>query len=169
MTFGELLARFAEFWYEFWPLRIVNDWEQGIRLYKGRTTRLLRPGLHWFIPLLGEIVIRDTTTEVLETDLQTVTTNDGIEATFSLAVKLRITNLRLNYTKIHSTIGTVHNEVEGRAAWACGVLDYSDLQHCLGSDTHILAREQLRKWGIDLIEVSTTTLTRATGLRILQE
>ena len=83
MTFGEFLKQILEHLYGLWPLRIVNDWEQGVRVVHGNATTLLTSsngmfgtGLHCFWPLIGEFVSQDTNIETPETGLQTLTSKD---------------------------------------------------------------------------------------------
>ncbi len=166
-TIGEILGQFAEFIVGLWPLRIVQQWEQGVRMYKGRTKQLLRPGLHWFIPLLGDIITRESNIEVIETDFQTVRTEDGVEATFALAVKLKVRNLRRTLDRIHSVTETVQNEVMGQAAWACAQLEWDHLRESLGPDTRKLIQDRLADWGITVLEVVPVTLTRAQAIRLI--
>ena len=80
MTFGEFLSQILDWLYRFWPMRIVHDWEQGVRCRFGNATSLLTSsngifdtGFHVFWPVIGEINIYETNIEVSETELQTHT------------------------------------------------------------------------------------------------
>ena len=41
MTLGEFLAKALQWIYEFWPLRVVNEWEQGVRVHAGKIVAVL--------------------------------------------------------------------------------------------------------------------------------
>jgi len=118
MTFGEFLKQAFEWLYQFWPVRIIHDWEQGVRCRFGNATSLLTSqnglgdtGLHVFWPLVGEINLYETNIEVSETELQTHTTGDGVAVTISLGIKYRIFDLKRMYQSIHDPVETLGNEL----------------------------------------------------------
>ena len=41
ITFGELLKQVIKWLYAFWPLRVVHDWEPGVRCLLGNATARL--------------------------------------------------------------------------------------------------------------------------------
>ena len=55
MSLGELVEQALEWVYRFWPARVINDWEQGVRCVLGNARGLLTSqnglfgtGLHLF-------------------------------------------------------------------------------------------------------------------------
>ena len=118
MTLGEFLKQVLEWLYQFWPVRIIHDWEQGVRCRFGNATAtldshngILGTGLHVFWPVIGEINVYETNIEVSETALQTQTTADGVSVTISLGVKYRVFDLMRMYKNIHDPVETLGNEI----------------------------------------------------------
>jgi regulator of protease activity HflC (stomatin/prohibitin superfamily) len=176
MTFGELLSVLGERLYGLWPLRVVTDWEQGVRVFSGRATRLLTStngffgsGIHWFCPLLGSIVVEDVATRVVETDLQTVVTADGRQATSSLGVRFRIKDLRAVYLKVHDYEDTVLEQTRSSSGRIVASLPFAELRERLGPEVKAEVKARMRGWGIEIEEVSPVNLIAAQTLRLLQD
>lgn len=169
MTVGELLWRVGEWLYGYWPFRIVHAWEQGVRLRFGKITKTLGPGLHIFWPVIGEIITKDAVLDVNVTELQTVDTFDGESASFSLALKYKVSDLRRLYEEIQDHDATIVSEVCASAAGLVGTMDYDALEAHLGDEVWRDIHERLSEWGIDLVSVSVYNLCRAPAIRLLTE
>lgn len=168
--FGDFLKEAVAWLYEFWPLRIVTDWEQGVRVRAGRATALLTSenglfgsGLHVFWPGFGEIYVDDVNIRTIETEPQTV---QGV--TFSLGIKFRTKDLRAQYLKIHDPDDTVADEARSAAGLAA-------LEHGLTLETaaefgpRVLEqiKKETRGWGQDVLAVRLINVTEAPALRLL--
>lgn len=176
MTFGELLSALGERLYGLWPFRIITDWEQGVRVFSGRATRLLTSsngifssGVHWFCPLLGSIESENANIAVVETDIQTIASLDGKQATFSLGVKYRVRDLRAVYTKIHDVDDTILEQVRSSAGNTVPGLQWNDMRERLGPTVEKDVRARMYGWGIEIIEVAPINLIDAQAIRLIQE
>ena len=164
---SDLLQRLWEILLEFLPLRIVRDWESGVRLAGGRVVEptltsengLWGTGVHWFWPFYGEILTAASVDDVLETDTQTV---GGI--TFTLGVRYRIRDLSLLYRTVRDQDDSLADAVRGAAADCvrAGVpLD--------GPEVLKAARKAVWGWGLELKDIRPITHTEAQTLRILTD
>jgi len=174
MTFGELLKQFMDWLYAFWPLRVVHDWEQGVRCLFGNardrltnTNGLLGTGVHVFWPAFGEIIVYETNIEVMETELQTHTTMDGVPVTFSLGLKYRINDLKRLYLSIHDARETLSNEISSVAGSCSARMDYLAVRDRLCDQVLLEIKEQMRDWGIEVISLSPINLSEAQPLRLI--
>ena len=176
MTLGELLSAAGEWCYGLWPVRIIQDWEQGVRVFSGRATTLLTStngmfgsGIHFFVPLLGSVEVEETNICVVETDLQTVSTSDGKEATFSIGVKYRIRDLKATYTRIHDHEDTILEQVRASAGNAVSGLSWEEMPTKLGPAVESAVKSRVRGWGIEIIEASPINLIDAQAIRLIQD
>ncbi len=174
MQLGEFLQRVFEWLYEFWPLRIVNDWEQGIRLRGGRITRVLtsknglfKTGLHVFWPMFGEIITENSAVDVNETPMQTHTTSDGTAVSFSLGIKYSIHDLGLLYLHVKDHHETILTEAQGCAGQLVAEMKYTELDEKLALTVYEYLNESLEEWGIELEDVTLINLTAAQALRLI--
>ncbi|MEE8385635.1 MAG: SPFH domain-containing protein [Dehalococcoidia bacterium] len=166
---SDLVQRVVDFLLEFLPCRIVNEWEQGVRLYLGRMgDEPLQPGLWWFVPFLGEIVLQPVVDEVVETDLQTVTMTDGNVLTFSLAIRYRVKDCVALYRAVREHDDSILDAIRSAAGQVAS--SAHDLEHArktLATLTATQARKNMRGWGVEIKAVATINLTTSPVLRLL--
>jgi len=174
MTFGEFLKQVFEWLYRFWPVRIIHDWEQGVRCRFGNATSTLTSengiggtGLHWFWPLIGEINLYETNIEVSETELQTHTTSDGVAVTLSLGVKYRIFDLKLMYQNIHDPIETLGNELCSAVGKCVVAMEFSALSTGLCDQVMQEVKEEMDEWGVEVVSLSLINLSSARPIRLI--
>ena len=166
----------AEWIYKFWPLRIVSAWEQGVKLRAGNPTDLLTStngwhgsGLHFYWPVLGEIITADTASRVVETGWQSLVTKDGEGVSFSLAARYRIRDLVKLYTTIQDPDETIQNQLSAAASEALSTLNLDEIDAQLAAMVKKEARKQLTQWGVTLLEVSLFNRIEAQAIRLLSE
>ena len=169
MTFGELLSRLIDGLADLWPLSIVAEWEQGIRLRNGTITAVLGAGLHWYWPIIGEIITEEVVTRVVETDIQTVNTIDGKPATVSLGIKYRIKDLRRLYQKVDEFELTVLELARSTVGLLVPSLRWEELATSLIDEVEKAVRSRMHGWGIEIQEIAPITLTCAPAIRLLQD
>lgn len=174
MTVGEFLRQIFEWLYQFWPVRIIHDWEQGVRCRFGNATSLLTAcngiggtGLQVFWPVIGEISVYETNIEVSETPLQTHTTIDDVAVTISLGVKYRIFDLKRMYQNIHDPIETLENEICSAAGRCIVDMEFAALSSRLCEHVMRESKEQMGEWGIEICSISLINLTKARPIRLI--
>jgi regulator of protease activity HflC (stomatin/prohibitin superfamily) len=175
MTLGEFFQQVIEWLYELWPIRIVREWEQGVRLRAGNVTRLLTStngwfgtGIHAFLPLVGEIQSEETNQRVIETSWQTLTTLDGVSVSFSIAARYQIRDLAKLYVSVHDPEETIQNQLSAAAE----VLDSIVAENVAAEFApaiHDEAKKRLTEWGVKLLQVSLFNRVEATSLRLLAD
>jgi regulator of protease activity HflC (stomatin/prohibitin superfamily) len=150
-------------------VRIVLPWEQGVRVRGGTATKLLKPGVHMFWPVIGDIITDDCVVDVNTTELQTCTTDDGEAVSVALTLKYRVTDLRALDGSIQDHDRTIANEVCASAASWVAELNHDQIPSMLTDAVFDDVHERLAEWGIDLQAVSLFTFTKAQTLRLLTE
>lgn len=170
MTVGELLSQFFDRLAALWPFTIVAEWEQGIRLRNGRITATLDAGLHWYWPIIGEIITEEVTTRVVETEIQTNTSKDGKPVTSSYGVKYRIKDLSQVFRRVDEFEGTVLELVRSTVGRCVPKMMWNgSLQTELLPTVEAAVKRRMHGWGIEIQEIAPITLTKAPAIRLLQE
>lgn len=175
MTLSDFLTKAVDWIYDFWPLRIVREWELGIRLQSGSIVKQLdagngirKSGVHWFIPRLGEIIVHECNLEVVETEPQTIETADGYSVTVQWAVTYCITDLINYYVSIQNQDDTVLGAVRAAAGEIIPTLAWETRADWARLMMEAIG-EQSVNWGLDVKAVKPTTLVRAQTLRLLTD
>ncbi len=175
MTLGEFLQQLLEYIYELWPLRIVREWEQGIRLRAGTVVKLLTSsngifgsGVHPFLPFLGEILTEECNQRVVETSWQTLTTLDGVSVSFSLAARYQIRDLSKLYVSVHDPEETIKNQLSAAAEILDSIIA-ENVAAEFAPAIHDAAKKRLTEWGVKLLQVSLFNRVEAPSLRLLND
>lgn len=175
MTIGELIGHLAEYLYGLWPIRIVTDWEQGVRIRHGNAKSLLTStnglfgtGLHVFWPIIGEIMTEDTNIKTPETDRQDMVTADGKLVSCSMAVRYRVRDLRALYLKIHDQEDTVLEEVRAAVAEVAQEQSFNVVMGpTFGGIVVERLKQHTRGWGLDILRVAPVNRTDAQQIRLI--
>ncbi len=174
MTVGELIKQLIDWLWAFLPIRLVHDWEQGVRCYLGHadarlTSRngIFGTGLHFCWPFLGQILVDETNIEVAETDLQTLVTLDKKSVTFSLGLKYRVANLKLMYQSIHDARETLFNEFSSIAGRCAVQLEYDAIRERLCEQVIQETKQQMGEWGIEVISLNLINMSEARPIRLI--
>jgi len=98
-----------------WYVKVL-PWEQGLRIFVGKYTKLLEPGIHWRVPVLHDTFVQSTRRRVSNCDTQTVQTLDGENLTSAGTVDYRIVDLKKLYYNLHLAEDTIENVVKRKIA-----------------------------------------------------
>ena len=169
MTLSELIAIVGEYLWNLWPLRIVNAWEQGVRMRNGHITAVLPPGLHWFWPIIGEIKGWDVMLDVNTVANQTVETADGIVAVFSLTASYRVADLQLLFESIVDHEHTILNQVSSSAAGLVATMAYDEIATELPEAVYHDLVDRFAGWGVTLEGVGIFNLCSARAFRLFSQ
>jgi regulator of protease activity HflC (stomatin/prohibitin superfamily) len=163
---GDFLLRAVEWLWDFWPIRIVNAWEAGVRLRGGKPTALLGQGVHFFWPILGEILVQEVNIETPVTEPQDVYSAEGTAWCLSIAITYRIKDLRALYSRVHDADETIQAEVRAAAAHVAAKMTDDEMGQ-LGDRTLVEAKKATHGWGLDLQRTRPVTLVPAQTLRLV--
>ena len=94
-------------WLQFiWPLRKVNQWEQGLRYRFGRYCRVLEPGIYWATPWFAEIKAESVVKGVVQTPRIDITASDGTLVTAQASATVRVIDLNLAMNTVDAYLET---------------------------------------------------------------
>lgn len=124
---GDLFRQLAEWIKEFWPLRIIDAGNQGIKYKQDGTAICLQPGSHWFIPKLQRIEEFACQYQNVDCGIQNLTTKDGVKVTISLNVAYSIQDLALLHTTYQHFDTTIVNDARCHAAEQVTQSDWAEI------------------------------------------
>lgn len=176
MSFGELLAAVGEWIWELWPFRIVTQWQQGIRTTGGHIRRTLEydnglfgTGVHWFVPLIGDLERLDVKTRVNELANQTFTLRGGASVTIAATARWRIRDLAALFDKVDDPENSVLEAIRSTIGAEAVKREKAEelVSEEFRDDVAKAARREMHGWGVDLVGVGITTLVEAQTLRLI--
>lgn len=176
MTVGEVLAAFGGQIYGLWPVRIVQEWEQGVLTRFGTIRRTLThqngiggTGCHLLWPWAESIETQDTNVEISTTDTQTHTTLDGVPCVFSMTMRYRVTDLGALFRQIHDQDETISNALEACAGRWVPELEWETLDEQLPIRVEQELTATFEGWGIDLEDIALHSCAKVQVFRIFHD
>jgi len=97
----EYIFNFVKIWI------IVQPWEQGIRVRKGKKIKKLSAGMYFRIPYLDSVYIQETRMRMVQMTMQTLTSKDGVAITINSALGYTIENIETLYNTLYHPEGTI--------------------------------------------------------------
>jgi len=80
----------------------VQPWEQGLRIRMGKHEKLLKPGLHFRIPVIDKVYVQTDRLRMVNIPVQTLTTKDAKTVTITTAFSYSICDIsKLYHTLYH--------------------------------------------------------------------
>lgn len=180
MDLGEFLKWLIEHAFSIIPFRIVYAHEGAVRFLIGKPRKVLGPGLHWFIPIVGDIRKVDGSWDVLETSWITHTIA-GQEVSFTVGLPYRIVDAEKLLVRVFDADTTMENKVcciAGKAVADFGPGEEDDPEeYDLAEDIRCTLPDlldeaiplELDAWGLECGEASIISCTSAQALRLLQD
>lgn len=86
---------------------IIQPWEQGLLVRRGRSVRLLAPGVHARVPIIDEVYRQSIRMRTVTLSLQTVSTADGVTLTIGAALGYTIGSIERLYATLHHAEDTL--------------------------------------------------------------
>ena len=173
MTVGDVLATWGEKLVGLFPFRVVNEWQQGVKVRGGRIIRLCKynngirgSGVHFFWPLLEDITHIDCTHEPMETPTQSSVTKDGHSITYTLILRFRVKDARKLMRELFEGPSIVLIEALASAGGLVPTMDYEELRE-LPELVYRDIRAQLSGWGIALDKVALGTCVECPAYRLI--
>jgi regulator of protease activity HflC (stomatin/prohibitin superfamily) len=174
MTFGELINKLLEWLSEFWPIRIISEWEQGVLVRAGKVvgrrthqTGLWGTGFHLIVPFLYELIVQDSNIDAEITPRLDATTADDITVSLRAAVQYEIVNMATMWKSIHDYEDSVMTAICAAVVEVVLQLDYDDLVAGLPEDALVLCNEVLEPWGVHVRHIGIASLTKTQTLRLI--
>lgn len=88
---------------------IVQPWEQGIRVRRGKFIKKLSSGMYFRIPYFDSVYVQETRLRMIQLCLQTLTSKDLKTVTINSSLGYSITNIELLYNTLYHPEGTISN------------------------------------------------------------
>jgi membrane protease subunit HflC len=149
------------------PWTVIQHYEGAVRLRLGLSKGELKPGFHWKVPFADSIltcIIKPTTLNLSE---QSVTTKDWKGVVVSAVIKYEIANVEQLLLEVNDPIDALADMAKGIIRAGITSREWSE---CNGGEltTEIKknVRDQAKKWGIKVIDVTLTDLGEIRSLRL---
>lgn len=184
------LSALFEYLFKLWPFQKLEPWEKGIKItyspidfnlsltypYFSRIepetkVELVGPGSHFCLLWFQEIKKESTVGRVMDLLTQTVTLQDGTQASFSVNIEFEIADVEANITLVHAfkhsleAAARIHlaKRIRGFKTWEELIAKQDWLEKRLAETLTTRAA----RWGARITEVGFTDLSKSRTIRLL--
>lgn len=158
----EYIFNFVKIWI------IVQPWQQGIRVRKGKYIKKLSQGIYFRIPYLDSVYIQETRLRMVQMNIQTLTSKDGKEITINSSLGYSIENIEKLYETLYHPEGTIVSLAMSAVA------DYifkndSKSMNPSAIETYVLATLNENYYGLKLEHFKITNFAAVRTYRLIQD
>lgn len=150
------------------PLTILPD-EGGVVIRFGKYIETLKCGYYWYWPMITEIEVLNTSRQLIDVDMQDLTTYDGKGVTINMSVEYTVKNPKkalLEVTdydeSIQEVAGNSMREAVGR------ILSKNFSVDDLIEEVSGYVAQDAKKYGIKVLRVMVCTASFAKTIRLIQ-
>lgn len=167
--FDKLLDIVIEFLADILPFQVIPHYDRGVRLRLGKLYGTeLQPGFHWKIPFVDNILTHMVKPKTINLIEQTITTKDYKSVVVKAVIKYETSDVIKLLLEVNDSADALADMVQGIIRDK--IVD-RNWQECnspsLISDISKKAKEEAKKWGLTIKEITLTDLAEMRSLRLL--
>lgn len=152
------------------PFTVVNQVDSGVRLRFGKFVEILLPGFHWKIPFADEVLNFTTVWTTLSLPSQSLTTKDQKDVVVKAIVKYKIADIETFALEVWDAIDAISDMTQGIVFEIVRDKTWEELQSPdLKSLISRKARNEAKRWGIEIETVTLSDLAKITSIRLLND
>ncbi len=171
MGIERLLDFIFEFINDILPFYVVDVYERSVVLRFGKVNRVRGGGFWWKIPFADKPITYAVVTTTMETPVQSLVTKDDKEVSIKSVVKYNISDVELHTTSIYDAADAISDLTQGHIMNECNNLTYDECRdtYTLGSAITKKVRNEVKKHGIYIEQITLTNFIKTTNIRLFNE
>ena len=154
------------------PWVTVYEGQLGIRWTLGRWVKNLRPGFHFYCPIIQHIETTWACYQEVDTLVQTFTTADGVSVAVSANVGYEVYNAAKYYTRVYNFDSTIERAIRVHLFNVLHALEYEQIRDSLSEICEAVKgalHEQATNWGVRIKRVGMTDFVKVRTFRVMNE
>lgn len=147
---------------------IIQPWEQGLIVRKGKRIRKVSGGIYFKIPYIDSVYVQENRTRMVQICIQTLTTKDIKTVTLNSAFGYRITDLEKLYDSLYHPEGTLTNMAMGYVSdfvWSKNINEITPLS----IEKFVLEKLNQEDYGLEFEYFKITNFASVKTFRLIQD
>jgi len=161
-NFFDYIFKAVKFWI------IIQPWEQGLRVRRGKTTTKLTGGLYFRIPYIDSVYVQETRLRMIALCMQTLTTKDGKTVTINSSLGYSIQDIEQLYQTLYHPEGTISNMAMSESSDFVFVNNLTDITPKQIEDA-VLAKLNAGQYGLQFEYFKITNFAAVRTFRLIQD
>ena len=147
-------------WFIFWE--ILLDFQRGVILRLGKYHRMAEPGWNWRLPFGLEVaMVTNVVPTTADLPPQAIVTTDGVQVLLEVVILWGITNPKKFLLEVENAIAVLGEAAQGTIYEVAGDYTFAGLQEVgLNDDLTDSIRNRAKKWGVKVISVQVTSMSK---------
>jgi regulator of protease activity HflC (stomatin/prohibitin superfamily) len=150
------------------PLRVVNEWESGVRMRGGKFHKIVDAGIRFKMPFLDKIYTCYNITRTLHPHAQTLTTLDQKGIVLKSIIRYHVRDAKTFLLTMNTASDVLIDTTQGIIKETIEKMKWDELT---GVDDIITekTKEMVEKWGIEIEKVTLTDLGLIRTYRLMSD
>ena len=166
--FDRLISFLIELKDDVIPLKVVNEWESGVRMRGGKFNKNVEAGIRFKIPFLDKIYSCYNITRTLHPHAQTLTTLDQKPIVLKSIIRFHVEDAKTYLLTLNTASDVLIDTTQGIIKETIETLNWEDLNKVDDLITE-KTREMVKKWGINIERVTLTDLGLVRTYRLMSD
>ena len=168
--FDKLIEIISNWWLQITPVIIIRDYEEAVLLRFGKFKAVLKPGMHFKIPMFDEVIDQHVVVTTLSLDAQSLYTKDKQNIVVKAVIKYKISDVKVFLLEIYDAQDALSDMSQGIIK---NVIMSMSMDECTDSELDNTltkkVRVEARKWGVEVQQVTLTDLAPIRSYRLIND
>lgn len=168
--FDKLIEIITNWWLQLTPIIIIRDYEEAVLLRFGKFKTVLKPGMHFKIPLFDEVIDQHVVVTTLSLDAQSLYTLDKQNIVVKGVIKYKISDVKTFLLEVYDAQDALSDM---SSSIIKNVIMSMTLDECTDSELdNVLTKKvrvEARKWGVEVQQVTLTDLAPIRSFRFIND
>lgn len=168
--FDKLIEIISNWWLQITPVIIIRDYEEAVLLRFGKFKSVLKPGMHFKIPMFDEVIDQHVVVTTLSLDAQSLYTKDKQNIVVKGVIKYKISDVKIFLLEVYDDQDALSDMSQSIIK---NVIMSMTMDECTDSELDNTltkkVRVEARKWGVEVQQVTLTDLAPIRSYRLIND
>jgi regulator of protease activity HflC (stomatin/prohibitin superfamily) len=168
--FDKLIEIITHWWLQLTPVIIIRDYEEAVLLRFGKFEKLLKPGIHFKIPLFDEVIEQHVVVTTLSLDAQSLYTKDKQNIVVKGLIKYKIADVKTFLLEVYDAqdaLSDMSQSIIKNVIMSMTLEECTDIE--LDNTLTKKVRVESRKWGVEVQQVTLTDIAPIRSIRLIND
>jgi len=168
--FDKLIELISNWWAQLMPITIIPHYQEAVLLRFGKFKSVLKPGMHFKIPVFDEVIDHHVVVTTLSLPAQSLYTKDRQNIVAKGVVKYKIADVKIFLLEVYDAKDALSDMTTSIIKH---IITELSLEECLNTEIDNTltkkARVEAKKWGVEIQQVTLTDLAPIRSYRLIND
>lgn len=152
------------------PFWIIKEYDNGILLRFGKYKKTLKPGIHFKLPFVDEIITHHVVTSLLSIPVQSLTTKDKQQIVVKSVVKFIVEDVKPLLLEVYDATDAISDVTQSIIKKQIHIRTWDECNDDdVDNEITKKLRAEIKKWGIYIESVTMTDMGISPSVRLFNE